>query len=293
MGYFDEAIQARDESESLEHHGILGQKWGVRRFESASGHLTPAGQARYNTVEGKYQKLKSAKAAKRSASWEYNKDFAKAYNASQRLNITRKRQADRDAKIEKAYKSGEKYDKSIQDYKKAKIDLKYAKKVAKNDTERDSMLEKRAQNREKLEKKMMKAQEKGNLKKSEHMKTKLKDFDEGTKAVKAGYDRYSKTLKDYGNAKISTIGNKEAKKSDAYKAATKAYRKQVGSDLMYGKAVTKLGYAGDAARKSINAEKKPSMKKGQSEKSVLKDLERSSNNMSEEEKELLRELMGR
>lgn len=47
MGYFDGAIQARDESESLEHHGILGQKWGVRRFESASGHLTPAGKSRY------------------------------------------------------------------------------------------------------------------------------------------------------------------------------------------------------------------------------------------------------
>ena len=31
----------------LYHHGIKGQKWGVRRFEDASGHLTPAGKARY------------------------------------------------------------------------------------------------------------------------------------------------------------------------------------------------------------------------------------------------------
>lgn len=31
----------------LAHHGIKGQKWGVRRFEDASGHLTPEGKRRY------------------------------------------------------------------------------------------------------------------------------------------------------------------------------------------------------------------------------------------------------
>lgn len=49
MGYYDNY---------LEHHGILGQKWGVRRFESASGHLTAAGKNRYNSIDGKYQKIK-------------------------------------------------------------------------------------------------------------------------------------------------------------------------------------------------------------------------------------------
>lgn len=38
----------------LEHHGILGQKWGVRRYQNKDGSFTAAGKARYNKLTDKY-----------------------------------------------------------------------------------------------------------------------------------------------------------------------------------------------------------------------------------------------
>lgn len=33
---------------AIAHHGIKGQKWGIRRFQNEDGSLTPAGRRRYN-----------------------------------------------------------------------------------------------------------------------------------------------------------------------------------------------------------------------------------------------------
>lgn len=40
----------------LYHHGIKGQKWGVRRYQNADGSLTAAGQKRYNKIEARAKK---------------------------------------------------------------------------------------------------------------------------------------------------------------------------------------------------------------------------------------------
>lgn len=34
---------------SLEHHGVKGQKWGVRRYQNKDGTLTSAGKLHYQT----------------------------------------------------------------------------------------------------------------------------------------------------------------------------------------------------------------------------------------------------
>lgn len=42
-------IVVRDDE--LYHHGIKGQKWGIRRYQNEDGSLTPEGIKRYGTVE--------------------------------------------------------------------------------------------------------------------------------------------------------------------------------------------------------------------------------------------------
>lgn len=39
---------------SLQHHGVLGMKWGVRRFQNPDGSLTSAGKRRQQVIEGAY-----------------------------------------------------------------------------------------------------------------------------------------------------------------------------------------------------------------------------------------------
>lgn len=44
------------QSDELFHHGIKGQKWGVRRFQNPDGTLTPAGRKRRAKYEAKIEK---------------------------------------------------------------------------------------------------------------------------------------------------------------------------------------------------------------------------------------------
>lgn len=62
----------------LEHHGILGQKWGIRRYQNFDGSYTKAGLKRYNESKTNYeQKKQDYKTAKINKESKYNIKMAK------------------------------------------------------------------------------------------------------------------------------------------------------------------------------------------------------------------------
>lgn len=74
----------KDYNDSLCHHGVKGQKWGVRRFQNADGSYTNAGIKRYG-IKGSQtdkQKMNLAKDNYKMAKKQYNKDFNSWYNKS-------------------------------------------------------------------------------------------------------------------------------------------------------------------------------------------------------------------
>lgn len=70
------------EDNHLEHHGVLGMKWGVRRFQNADGTLTAKGKARVSK-EYKKQAIKGDDTLRK----EYNKMYVDSYNkAADKMN---------------------------------------------------------------------------------------------------------------------------------------------------------------------------------------------------------------
>lgn len=67
---------------SLAHHGILGMKWGIRRYQNEDGSLTSAGRVRYYGAggdrKGYYREKGSAKRYKDALKYETRKAYRRA-----------------------------------------------------------------------------------------------------------------------------------------------------------------------------------------------------------------------
>lgn len=120
------------------HHGILGQKWGVRRFQNRDGSLTTAGQKRYSQgLAEKKSNLDTAKANYKEAkkNWSSDYDRAQRYTNTHFIGtkISKNMAREEEAKWGKAYDSAKEADAARLAYKQAKKDYRLEKRRPIND----------------------------------------------------------------------------------------------------------------------------------------------------------------
>lgn len=75
----------------LKHHGIKGQKWGVRRFQNSDGSLTAAGRKRYSTDDYKntLDKVKQADKTLNTVKKAINEADAKSYEKKVKYELSK------------------------------------------------------------------------------------------------------------------------------------------------------------------------------------------------------------
>lgn len=82
--------------EELQHHGIKGQKWGVRRFQNKDGSLTNDGKRRYSddvyknakkSIDAIHETVKSGKTVSNELGKVAQKEFDKKYQKEIRKSL--------------------------------------------------------------------------------------------------------------------------------------------------------------------------------------------------------------
>lgn len=94
------------ENEYLAHHGIKGQKWGVRRYQNEDGTLTDAGKKRYNTGNANSTQRSLNKIESENARLRYK-------SAKEKIKAEKAYQKNKDDKYEEHTAKAKEYDDAI------------------------------------------------------------------------------------------------------------------------------------------------------------------------------------
>lgn len=75
--------------EIIAHYGILGMKWGIRRYQNKDGSLTPAGKRRLEKLDKEREALTGNQSSKDSSSSSSTKKVSEMSDEELRNVVTR------------------------------------------------------------------------------------------------------------------------------------------------------------------------------------------------------------
>ena len=186
---------------ALYHHGILGQKWGVRRYQNRDGSYTSAGQKRYSLGQqiAKKNLDYSKREQERNNRLDEINDYSRKVNRDYRNNVyygTRQRQYER--RIEGESKSAKKsrlarQKEAMSQYK---SEMKGVKKAHKFDP---------------LYNLMDNIEDTHSLTKDEQSAARMKQAERNHQRVKDGQKAYEKIRKKYGSDLDEAIYSRDRK----------------------------------------------------------------------------------
>ena len=134
-----EELELVEDDNYLAHYGILGMKWGVRRWQNEDGSYKPGGDAHYAKLENKNERyeLRAARYDRRAAKYEKRSEKSHAIHDLDRSNRAARKSAKyaiKSAKYEKrSAKSDSDFEKAYYDAKAAKYQFKSDQKKRKAD----------------------------------------------------------------------------------------------------------------------------------------------------------------
>ena len=153
-------VHADDEGAYLAHHGVKGQRWGVRRFQNPDGSLTEKGKRRMKTLQGKSDKLDAKKAKLNSPKNMVKLSQYKSLSAD-RHSAANQHKADEDFYRNKASYALTNHGSKVATKKADKAHTKYVQE-AKKAAEYDDYITKHQNKEAKIDRKKIKVESKLN-----------------------------------------------------------------------------------------------------------------------------------